>query len=197
MRAIRHLAVLCLLLLSPAVGADRLNEPFGALRCADALDAAKSRAADRSAGQAAFGRLIESRFDLPAISVNLLGRHWQTASPADREAFRQAFLDYLVLTYAGRVSSTPDARIRVVGSRQADRGWSVRSAVEGVGDRPYAVDWLVHQAGGRWQVIDVSIGGISMAATYRDQFVAVLRANGGNIANLTSKLEQKNRTLAD
>ena len=200
MRILQCLAVFCLLQLPASLAAANADGPEGFVQnfTVEALDAAKSGGGDRAAGQAAFGALIADGFDLTQISDFVLGRYWQAASAAERAAFRSAFRDYLTLTYAGRVGSTPEARVSVVGSRQASASdWLVSSAVEGVGAQPYAVDWLVRHDGSRWRVLDLRVDGISMAATYRDQFVAVLRSSGGSIDALTGKLVQKNRLLAD
>ena len=197
MRILRVLAAASVLLLSTAALAADNPEGFVQTLTAEAIDAAKSGGNDGSSRHAALGRLVADGFDLTEISDLVLGRYWQSASAAERAAFRSALRDYLVLTYAGRMGSAADATVRVVGSEPAGAYWKVQSAVAGGERAAYAVDWLVRRDDSRWLVVDVMIDGISMAATYRDQFAAVIRANGGNIGALTRKLEQKNRALAN
>jgi phospholipid transport system substrate-binding protein len=191
------LALLFLLPATMATAASDGPERFVETLTANALAALKRGDVPSTERQMAFERLVNDGFDLSAISGYVLGQHWKKASESEQSAFRDAFSDYLVLTYAQRVGSAPDARIRVVGSAPAGQFWRVGSAVQDQDGRDHRIDWLVRQAGQDWRVVDVLVDGISMATTYRDQFAAVIRINGGNIAALTAKLQEKNRALSD
>lgn len=196
MRCLRALVATCLLLLLPAAAlAD--DRPDGFVKSLTNAALVVGKAGDKDANRhQALERLVTDGFDLTRISGRVLGPHWASASAAERAAFRGALTDYLVLTYAKRMGSTADATVTVLDSQQAGDVWTVRSAIAEGRERAYAVNWLVHRDDGRWRVLDITVDGISMAATYRDQFVAVIRANGGRIAALTSTLERKNRSLA-
>lgn len=195
MRPLRALAAACLLLLPVSALADDRPDGFvkSLTNAAIVVARADSQADTR---HQALERLVTEGFDLARISDVVLGPYWQAASAAERAAFRSALTDYLVLTYGRRMGSAANARVTVIDSEQAGMYWKVRSAIDEGRDQPYAVDWLVYRDGNRWRVVDIVVDGISMAATYRDQFAAVIRANGGRIAALTSTLERKNLALA-
>jgi ABC-type transporter MlaC component len=53
------------------------------------------------------------------------------------------------------------------------------------------VDWRVRRNGDRQQIIDVAIGGVSMALTYRYEFVALVERQGGTISGLVKRLRDR------
>lgn len=195
MRRLRALAAACLLLLPVSAVAEERPDGFvkSLTNAAIVVARAESHADTR---RQALEQLVTDRFDLTRISGLVLGSHWRGASAAERAAFRDALTDYLVLTYARRMGSASDAQVTVLDSEQAGNYWKVRSAIDQGQDSRYSVDWLIYRDGNRWRVVDIVVDGISMATTYRDQFAAVIRANGGRIGALTATLERKNQTLA-
>ena len=50
--------------------------------------------------------------------------------------------------------------------------------------------WRMRQHNGQFRVIDVVAGGISLALTKRQEFAAIIKANGGKVARLIHRLLQ-------
>lgn len=50
--------------------------------------------------------------------------------------------------------------------------------------------WRMRQHNGQFRVIDVVAGGISLALTKRQEFAAIIKANGGKVAPLIHRLLQ-------
>ncbi|MDB5396871.1 MAG: putative toluene tolerance transporter, partial [Rhodospirillales bacterium] len=57
---------------------------------------------------------------------------------------------------------------------------------------PVAVQWRVRSASGGFKVVDVVIAGISMAATDRQEFAAVIQRRGGSLQALIDALKAEN-----
>jgi phospholipid transport system substrate-binding protein len=144
-----------------------------------------------------FRQLLAEGFDLDTISRFVLGSYSRGINDDDRTAFQTAFAAYLAITYADRLGSDPNATLSVTGSEvvEDDSVLVISTIQSGSGERRN-VAWRLRPGGAGWRVIDVLVNGLSMAVTYRQEFASVLRANGGKVAVLSQKLQQKSRTLA-
>jgi phospholipid transport system substrate-binding protein len=141
--------------------------------------------------------LVARGFDLNAIGGYVLGGHWPKADAQTKADFIEAFAGYLVVTYAERLAADPAARVVIIASEPLDEdAVVVRSRLEPGSGEPLPVEWRMRIAANGWRIVDVSIGGVSMAKTYRDQFASVMRSSGGRIAMLSEKLRQKSQALA-
>ena len=56
---------------------------------------------------------------------------------------------------------------------------------------PFGIDWHVTNHNGRWLVTDVVVDGVSMKATQRSEFAAIIQRNGGQPDALISVLRQQ------
>jgi phospholipid transport system substrate-binding protein len=114
---------------------------------------------------AKFRALLEAGFDIPRISRFVLGRFWNGASAEERQKFATLFEDWIVGTYGARFRSYSGQTIKVTGTRK--------------------------ESDSAYKVIDVSVEGISMALTQRDEIAAVADRNGGTAAGLNKAMEQR------
>lgn len=56
---------------------------------------------------------------------------------------------------------------------------------------PVKVDWRVRNKGGKQQVIDVIVEGVSMTVTQRSEFAAVIQKNGGDFDAFIKTLQER------
>lgn len=135
--------------------------------------------ADPSATSANPKRLYEiaeevvlPHFDFKRMSQRVLGKHWRTATPEQRQRFIDEFKTLLVRTYATAVSDYRDAKLTFQPARELGTGtWRVRSNVDrGSGAPPLTVDYDVYRGGDEWKVYDVAINGVSLVVSYRAGF---------------------------
>jgi phospholipid transport system substrate-binding protein len=144
-----------------------------------------------------FRDLLVTGFDIPRISRFVLGRYWNAASEEQRQRFAGLFQDWVVRTYAARFKEYSGEVIRVVGTRaESDVSTVVTSQFSSPnGAPPVKLEWHVRkQADGSFKIIDVSVEGISMALTQRDEIASVADRNGGTAEGLNQALEA---SLAD
>jgi phospholipid transport system substrate-binding protein len=129
-----------------------------------------------------FRTLLREGFALDVIGNAVLGRHRQTATPAQMQAFHSAFPDYVIRIYASRLTDYSDTTVKVVGSAPAGtRGdLAVKTTVSGKSvSQPVKADWRVREVAGQGpKIIDLSLEGVSMVATQRDEFDARIQAKG-------------------
>ena len=145
--------------------------------------------------QARFRRLLEQYFDLAAIGRFTVGRgYWAAASADQQQEFLSLYETQLTDMYARRFQQYSGEQFTVTGQRNDGEGDPVvDSEVHRPGRRaPVAVQWRVHPANGGFRVVDVMIAGISMAATDRQEFAAVIQRRGGSLQALIDALKAEN-----
>jgi phospholipid transport system substrate-binding protein len=141
-----------------------------------------------------FRTLLQAGFDIPRISRCVLGRYWAGASDQQRQQFGQLFEDWIVRTYAAQLSNYSGETIQVTGTRpESDTSTVVVSQfISPNGAPPAKVEWHVRKnADNDYDVVDVSVEGVSMALTQRDEIAAVADRSGGTIESLNGALQQK------
>ncbi|MGH8274630.1 MAG: MlaC/ttg2D family ABC transporter substrate-binding protein [Gammaproteobacteria bacterium] len=126
-------------------------------------------------------------FDMTSQAV--LGRYWRAATPAQRKAFQQAFLHYLITTYSKGIQHYHGAKVKVLPFRgdKSQKYVRVRSQIIVPDHSPIEVDYaLVHTDSG-WKVFDVIIAGVSYVKTYQSEFQAEVRRT--SLAALIKRLQ--------
>jgi len=185
---------LALALSLPRAHALQANEPSALINSlvSDAIADITDRKEADSDHAAKFRALLESGFDIPRISRFVLGRYWNAASDEQRQHFATLFEDWVVRTYSARFKDYSGQSIRVIGTRaESDTNAVVTSQFTSPNGAPPAkVEWHVRkQTDGNFKIIDVSVEGISMALTQRDEIAAVADRNGGTAEGLNHALE--------
>jgi phospholipid transport system substrate-binding protein len=145
--------------------------------------------------RAQFRDFLTSLTDIRRIALFTLGQARRTASPAQVEAFVDAFRNYAVSVYESRLKAYAGQYLKVVGGREHGPGDYIVQTIlvdptgrtEQQGE-PIEVDFRVDNSAGRFVVIDVAIAGVWLALEERDQFTAFLEENGGNLGALVTHL---------
>ena len=166
-----------LLLAGPAMAADpsvAFVRRFGDR----AIEMLRDRALPAAERKQRFGELMRSGFDLPLVAQLALGRHWKTATPAEREAYVELFGRFVLETYTKRLDEYRDQQLRVVGAVAAGQDHIVESWIEGSVE-PIRVDWRVRETPAGARIVDVVIAGVSMLVTQRSEFASVIERSGG------------------
>ncbi len=159
-----------------------------------AISTIKDKQLSERVRETKFRSLLEAGFDIPRISRFVLGRYWRSASPADRKKFLSLFKDWIVSTYAARFQNYSGQTIKVTGTRQESRTSTVvlSQFINTNGAPPAKVEWhVLKEPDGKYKVVDVSVEGVSMALTQRDEIAAVADRNGGTIQGLNKALEAR------
>lgn len=148
-----------------------------------------------------FREFLTSLTDIRRIALFTLGAARRTSSPAEVDAFVNAFREYAVAVYELRLNQYAGQSLRVTGSTEGRPGDYVVNTVmvdpngKTNGQDPISVDFRVEQDNGKFVVIDASIVGVWLAIEERDQFTAFLQQNNNNIGALISHLDQLTQQL--
>ncbi len=176
--------ILALALALPAMGArGATTEEAGAF--VDELGRQTIAALDRigkdaEARRQAISALLDEAVDLERISRLCLGRHWRTASAAQREEYVRLFRDNVLAVLSRRMSFyTGGERFEVTATRAAGEDAMVASQIiYATSDPPLKIEWRVRVENGNPIIIDVLPEGVSLVLTYRSEFDEVISRNG-------------------
>jgi phospholipid transport system substrate-binding protein len=124
--------------------------------------------------------LIRRGFDLDQTSQLVLGKYWNRASQAHRQAFKDLFAQYLLHSYARHLKAYRVETLEIVSSNPVGvSDFLVETRVEGAPDHgPANPVWRMRWRDDGFKIIDVHVDGISLALTERSQFGSVIRRNG-------------------
>jgi phospholipid transport system substrate-binding protein len=129
-------------------------------------------------------------FDLDRTARIALGRYWKGAAETERREFTALFKDYVLTSYGRRFRQYADRTFRVSGTMPAGQDVVVTSLVEG-GATPIRLDWRLAAGAAGWRVLDVSVEGVSLLVTFRNEFASVIERSGGRVAGLLAELRTR------
>jgi phospholipid transport system substrate-binding protein len=154
---------------------------------------------DAQAGSlAAVHRIAEEKvlphFDFTRMTRLAVGRNWQQASEAQREALTKEFKTLLVRTYGTSLSQYRNQTIDVkpVKAAPGDKEVLVRTQVNQAGGPPIPIDYSMERQDAGWKVYDVAIDGVSLVTTYRGSFNDQVQKSG--IDGLVKTLSDRNKS---
>jgi phospholipid transport system substrate-binding protein len=140
-----------------------------------------------------FETLLLGLVDVRRIAVFTLGQYRRTAPPEDVEAFVSAFRNYAAAAYQSYFSRYTNQTLKVTGSTQrAPTDFIVQTQLidPSSNQQPSEVDFRVRTDTGKPVLVDVAYQGIWLSLEQRDQFVAFLGQNNGNVRTLIAHLSE-------
>lgn len=119
-------------------------------------------------------------FDFERMSSWVLGKHWRSATPEQRQQFVQQFRTLLVRTYAKSLAGYTDQKISYLPMRPSsqENEVKVRTEVTQPGALPIPIDYDLYLKNNEWKVYDVTIDGVSLVTNYRTTFANQIRQEG-------------------
>jgi phospholipid transport system substrate-binding protein len=140
-----------------------------------------------------FQTLLQKNFDMPRISRFVLGRYWSSASEQEKQDFQKLFEAYVVRAYSVRFSEYSGETVKVTGSRPQSQDTVIVASqiLQPNNAPPVKVDWIVRKNADEFRISDVSVDGVSMVLTQKQEFAAVIERNGGGVTGLNKAIQDK------
>lgn len=137
--------------------------------------------------------------DMKRIANFTLGQYRRTATPQEQDAFAAAFQTYATAVYQSYFAKYAGQSLRVTGSQERAPGDTIVTTQvvdpnDHSGQQPLEVDFRVMSSNDKLVVVDFAVAGIWLAIEERDQFIAFLGQNGGNIQTLINHLHDLAKT---
>ena len=146
------------------------------------------------------GELVEMyllpHFDIQYSARLVLGKHWASATPEQRERFVNAFYHTLVDNYGSALAEFTSDRLKVFPTKvepNADRA-TVRTEVTRDNGDHVPVSYSLHKTDDGWKAWDVVIEGISYVKSFREDFGAAIDQQG--LDAVIEKIEKGNVPVA-
>lgn len=143
--------------------------------------------------------LVEAKvlphFDFNRMTQLAVGKHWNSASPKQKQTLVKEFRSLLVRTYASSLTAFSNQAIefKPFAMKPGAIEVTVQTEVKQPGGKPIPINYDMYKTAFGWKVYDVSIDGVSLVINYRSSFANTIRQSG--IDGLISLLESKSRSL--
>lgn len=135
---------------------------------------------------------------LPYVQVNyagslVLGSHFKSTTPEQREKFFKAFSDFIEQAYAQVLTAYSNQNIQIEPAKDiAGKNLvSIRvNIIQNGGAAPIKLDfkWRKNSKTGEWQAYDMVAEGVSMVVTKQNEWSGILRQQG--IDALTAQIQK-------
>jgi phospholipid transport system substrate-binding protein len=144
---------------------------------------------------------IVNRYILPYTDFRrttslAMGRYWRTATPAQRQQLVEQFKRLLIYTYSGAIGQLrPDLQIDYppIHIAPTDTDVVVRTIATRNGE-PAEIDYRMYSTPQGWRLYDLSVLGVWLIQTYRQQFSDKIQQSG--VDGLIQFLTERNLQLA-
>jgi phospholipid transport system substrate-binding protein len=147
-----------------------------------------------AAREAGILRVLETDFDLNYMARSALGKHWDQATPDQRERFLRVAANAEAHAYAKRFGQYGGQTLTVDRSTPKMRGDGVSivsSKLTQTDAEPLAIQWDVRNGGQGARIVDVRIEGVSMVVTRRAEYNSFIQGHGGKVELLITELEAR------
>jgi len=185
--------VLPLLAAGPAAAATNPAESFVNDNIQKGLDILRDKKLNTVQRRDQFETLLLGLVDVRRIALFTLGQYRRSAPPEDIEAFVNAFKNYAAAAYQSYFSKYTNQTLKVTGSTQrTPTDFIVQTLLvdPSTSQAPAEVDFRVRTDTGKPVLVDVAYQGIWLSLEQRDQFVAFLGQNNGNVRTLIAHLSE-------
>ena len=142
-----------------------------------------------------FEKLFNNALDLDFIGQFVLGRYWRTSTPAQREAFIEAYRKLNVQTWSKRFDEFKGRNFIFTGTTPSNTKNQifVNSEVPMEQGAPAKVVWRVEQKGNSYKVVDIIIENVGLAITARNEYSAYIKKAPNGVDDLIKDLQNKTK----
>jgi phospholipid transport system substrate-binding protein len=120
--------------------------------------------------------VVSEYFNFEEMAKRALGRPWKEQTPEKCQEFAQLFKQLLFNTYVNRLENYTGSNEQVFyDSEKLEGDYAlVKTHILYQGSNNISIEYRLNLDGGRWQVYDVVVEGISFVDNYRGQFGSIL-----------------------
>jgi phospholipid transport system substrate-binding protein len=136
------------------------------------------RTGNKTAARAQFRSLLSQYFAVDAIGERLIRRWSPKITPAQRAAYKAAFPNFIIGSYADRLFDYANADLKVLRAVPQGSSAAVMTQVVKPGAQPITAIWTVDKVGGGYKVSNLTVAGINLAVTQSADFDAYIQKNG-------------------
>lgn len=136
------------------------------------------RTGDKTAARGKFRSLLAQHFAVDEIGERLIRRWSPTITPAQHAAYKAAFPNFIIGTYADRLFEYAKADLKIVRSMPSAGGFDVVTQVTKAGAAPITTIWSVKKGADGYKVTNLKVGGVNLAISQAADFDAIVQRKG-------------------
>jgi phospholipid transport system substrate-binding protein len=147
--------------------------------------------------------IILPHLDLITASKWVMGKYWRRADKAQKLGFIRAFRTLLLRFYSSALAEYLNEDDKLLDQKiftyypirgdLASKDVQVRAIVSPEKGDPVPIHYSMHLTSKGWKIYDVSVDGVSMITTYKNNFATELSQKG--IDGLIASIEEKNKNM--
>lgn len=138
--------------------------------------------------------IMEPHVDVNRAALLILGKYWRTATPVQRDRFKEEFRTLMIRTYTTAFAEFHTYQIDYLPLEitPGENKVMVRTEMRRPGSpQPLPVAYRMENISGAWKVYDVIISGVSLVQNYRTTFGSEV-ARTGSLDAVIDDLAQRN-----
>lgn len=133
---------------------------------------------EKASARGRFRSLLAQHFAVDAIGDRLIRRWRPKISDAQYKAYKAAFPNFIVGTYADRLYQYADADIKIVRVQNQGNNAAVLTQVTRPGARAATAIWSLAKVGGGYKVTNLTVSGVNIAVAQEADFSSYIQRNG-------------------
>ena len=131
--------------------------------------------------------------DIKGIAYYTLGNYRKKLEGEAKHKYLNLFEKYFIKSFTSRLTDHSNPKIEVLEAEVLNSKYTIiKSVLLATTERPeIKIDWRVYTKDpNRLLIRDLSIEGLSLARTQKEEFAAILESNNGELSALFAKLEE-------
>jgi phospholipid transport system substrate-binding protein len=138
--------------------------------------------------------LIDDRIDIDFVAKFVLGKHWRTATEAQRTAYMDAYRPFLKSNYVSRLTKY-SGQTYTLGTARADGdSFTVPMTIVDPAGTNVNMLYRVEANGKDYRVSDIVVEGVSLLSTQRSEFNSIVSNKG--LDHLIQALQKRGKRPA-
>jgi len=131
--------------------------------------------------------------DIKGIAYYTIGNYRKKLEGETKQKYLNLFEKYFLKSFTSRLTDHSNPKIEVLEAEVLNSKYTIiKSVLLATTERPeIKIDWRVYTKDpNRLLIRDLSIEGLSLARTQKEEFAAILESNNGELSELFAKLEE-------
>ena len=148
---------------------------------------------DKDSKSKQLGEIALKTVDIKGIAYYTLGNYRKKLEGEAKQKYLYLFEKYFLKSFTSRLTDHSNPKIEVLKAEVLNSKYTIiKSVLLATTDRPEVkIDWRVYTKDpNRLLIRDLSIEGLSLARTQKEEFAAILESNNGELSELFAKLEE-------
>ena len=122
---------------------------------------------------------VDGSFDLPYLASRVMRRQWKTLTPEQQTRFTTTFRDLVLATYTSQFAKFGGEKFETLATRElADGTRQVNAKLTPGSGNPVNFDYVLHDVGGQWRIVNVVADGVSDLAIRASQYDKAFKSVG-------------------